>query len=418
MTPEAAVRRALAEHELLRAAEAETDEARAVYRQVRSAWWPSVSSRASYTRLSSNIPSIGANLPGVDSMFTIAPIVLNRYHAEVNVEQPLFTGFERINRIRASRRRAEAAAEKVEQQRADVALDTRRAYWTLAGARSRAEALLTSLQHVEAHLEDIRNRMDAGAALEREVLAARTRLAEVRLDLVEAEHAVEAGRLELRLLAHVAADVPIAPDPETELPPVVNPAVSIEELAGEATDDHPALDALRWQVAALEAEASAARGQWLPEAYLTGRYVYARPNQYFFAEQDEFHGTWEAGVRLQWDIFSGGRRAAEAHRAEAQLRAAEARLEHRREQIQVEIARQYLKVRSTREAIDVARQAVREARETFDVVTDQYEAGAALASEVLEAEAALRSARARRAEVRSGYAIARAEFLHALGRVW
>lgn len=405
----------LEEYGLLREAEFEAAEARAAARQARSGWWPSISSQASYTRLSDNIPPIGGQLPGADTTFTLAPVELNRYHAEISVEQPLFTGFRRSNQVRAAEHRAEAAQANVAQERASAAFEAREAYWTLFEALNRREALATSLEQVEAHLEDVRNQFEAGAALRRDVLATQTRRAEVRLDRVEADRAVQVARLELNRLAGLPEEAQVVPESDVELDTMTT---SLDDLTADMLEEHPEVVTLRRQVEALEAEVRASQGQWLPEAVLTGRYVYARPNQYFFAEQDEFHATWEAGVILRWEVWDGGRRQAETEQASARLHAAEARLEHLKDRISTQVARQHLEARSAREAVEVARQAVSEAEETFRVARNQFKAGAALSADVLDAEAAFRAAQAREAEAVARYAIARAALLNAIGRVW
>lgn len=414
-TPEESVRRALATHGMLRSAEFEAEEAQATVRQIQSSRWPAISSQAGYTRLSGNIPAISGELPGIDSTFTIAPVERNRYHTEISIEQPLFTGFRRRSQIQAAERWAEAAQSDVKQQRANVAFEARQAYWTLAEALSRREALETSLEQVEVHLHNVQNQRAAGAALNRDVLAAQTRRSEVRLERVQAENAVRAARLELTRLIGQPGDTLITPQTDADVEPVTE---SLDELTADVLGTHPEVNALRQQVNALEAEIRAARRQWLPEAALTGRYVYARPNQYFFAEQDVFHGSWEAGLVLRWNLWDGGRRNAETDQATARRNAAEARLEHLEEQITTQVARYHLDVEGAREAVEVARQVVREAEETFRVTQQQFEAGAALSADVLDAEAALRAAQTREAEAVAQHAIARAALLHAAGRVW
>lgn len=413
--PEQIVRMALDEHGMLQSAAFEARAARAAARQARAAWWPSISGQAGYTRLSENIPPIGGQFPGADTTFTIAPVELNRYHAEISVEQPLFTGLRRWNQMRAAERRAAAAREDVEQERAAVAFEARQAYWMLFEALSRREALETSLAQVDAHLANVRNQLEAGAALRRDVLAAQTRRAEIRLEQVQAENAVRTARLELNRLAGLPSDTLIAPQVPTEVDTIATP---LDQLRAQVLGEHPEVLALRWQVDALKAELYAARGQWLPEAALTGRYVYARPNQYFFAEQDQFNGSWEAGIVLRWTLWNGGRRSAETDQTAARLRAAEARLDYLEEQITTQVARQYLEVEGAQEAVAVARQIVRSAEETFRVTRQQFETGAALSADVLDAEAALRSAQAREAQAVARYAVARAALLNALGRVW
>jgi len=84
----------------------------------------------------------------------------------------------------------------------------------------------------------------------------------------------------------------------------------------------------------------------------------------------------------------------------------------------VETARLQLEVRRAAEAVGVAEENVREAEESFRVVGRQFEEGVALSADVLDAEEALRRARAHRADAMADRAIAEAAVLNALGRVW
>jgi outer membrane protein TolC len=68
--------------------------------------------------------------------------------------------------------------------------------------------------------------------------------------------------------------------------------------------------------------------------------------------------------------------------------------------------------------VGVAEENVREAEESFRIVSNQFEEGMALSADVLDAEEALRRARARRADALADKAIAEAAVLNALGRVW
>ena len=417
ITLDESIERALDEHGMLERARADADEARAMQRRAQSGWWPSIRGQAHYLRLSDNIPPIETEIPGVGETFPIAPIQRNQYHTEVAIEQPLFTGFRRSGERRAAARRAEAADESVHQQRADVALEVRRAYWKLAQAQHRREAVKTAIEHVDAHLNDVRNRREAGAALESHVLAAETRRSEVRLDRVEAENAVRLARTELNQLIGEPRDRPLRLETEDvgrdELLDL-----SLDELRTSATDNHPRLNALRGHAAALDAEAGIARRQWMPTIALTGRYLFARPNPYFFVERDEFRGSWEAGLSMRWTLWDGGRRSADAEAARARLRSTEAQLDHTERRIDQSVERHHLAVKGAREAVEVGTQAVRHAEASFEMAKEQFEEGAALSADVLEAESALRSAELRKAEAQANYAIAQAELLYALGRIW
>src|SRR5690625_7344926 len=112
----------------------------------------------------------------------------------------------------------------------------------------------------------------------------------------------------------------------------------MDNLVESAYEQQPGLLALSEQVSAHQAEVRAIQGGWLPEVSLVGRYMSARPNQYFFAEQDQFRGRWEAGVALRWNIWAGGQRRSETRRAKARLRSAGAGMAAVKNQINSEVA--------------------------------------------------------------------------------
>lgn len=418
LTADEAVQLGLAHNAMLRAAHADAAEAQAAYRQVRAARLPAFNSRASYTRLSDNIPEISFStdfLPGPDTTFTLAPVELNQYYAEVAVEQPLFTGFRLYNQIQAARYQADAAAYDASQEEADVAFQVRQAYWRLYQALALREAADEALVQVEAHLRDVQNRREAGAALTSDVLAVQTRRSEVRLEQVEAANAVRVAHLDLNRLTGLPLDAAVQPVAEVAVEPLPE---DVDVLVARALEGRPALEALGAQVEALDARIDATQGAWWPEVVLTGRYVYARPNQYFFTEQDVFKATWEAGVALRWNIWDGGSKLAATRQAQARLEGTQARLAAAREGVAVEVMRQYLEAQRASEAVAVAEQNVEEAEETLRMMRQQYTEGAALSAQVLDAEQAARFAQARRVQALADYAIARAALLNALGQIW
>lgn len=366
-------------------------------------------------RLSSNIPEIDFSLPGFDSTFTLAPVELNRYYSELSVEQPLFTGGRLHNQIQAAEHEGDAAALEADQARVDLAFEIRRAYWQLYQALAGRDAVRASLAQVEAHLQDVRNQREAGAALEGDVLTAQTRRSEVMLERVDAESAVRTTRLELNRLTGLPLDAEVVPTGTVSMEAALG---DVEALIDQALDRHPRLEAWREQIAALEARVDAAQGGWFPEVLLNGRYVYARPNDYFFTERSEFKGTWEAGAMLRWTIWDGGRRAAETDVARARLANAAARLESSRRSVAVDVMRGHLQIEHAAEAVEVAAQNVRQAEEAYRVMQRVYDEGAALSADLLDAEQALSAARSRHVRALADLAVARAALKHALGQIW
>jgi len=419
ITVEEGVRLGLEHNARLRAARAEADAAHAAVRQIGAARLPALRSQASYGRLSDNIPPVEFTLPGYDSTFTFQGVQLDRFQTELSLEVPLMTQLRLGHETRAAGHDAAAAVLVLEQERSDVAFDIRRAYWNLRRAVELHTTIEAALAGVEAHLLVVRERVEEGAALRRDLLAAQTRRSEVLLEQVEVENQVRVGQLELNRLIGLPLDEPLrtVSDPG-EVLTLESPPEELNAANAPTEDDRPRLAALERQVLGMRERVSATGTGWFPVLDFYARWLRAKPNPYFFMEQDRFNSTWEFGLSGSWAIWEGGRRSAARSEARARLEAAEARLQATTEQVAVETARVRLEVRRATEAVGVAEENVREAEESFRVVGNQFEEGVALSADVLDAEEALRRARARLADAMADKAIAEAAVLNALGRVW
>jgi outer membrane protein TolC len=419
LTVEEGVRLGLEHNAYLRAAHADVEVARAGVSQVGAARLPALRSQGSYGRLSSNIPGVEFTLPGSDSTFTFQAVQLDRFQGELSLDVPILAQLRLRHETRAAGHDAAAAALSLEQERSDVAFEIRRAYWNLRRALDFRGTVAAALAGVEAHLLVVRERVEEGAALARDLLAAQTRRSEVLLEQVEADNQVRVGQLELNRLIGLPLDETLRPvsEPGEVIPPETSRGGPSVPMAA-AQDGRPRIAALERQLLGLRERLSASGTSWFPDLDFYARWLHAKPNPYFFMEQDRFNATWEVGITARWAIWEGGRRSAARREARARMEAAEARLQATEEQVAVETARLQLEVQRAAEAVGVADENVHEAEETFRVVSNQFEEGVALSADVLDAEQALRRARARSADALADKAIAEAAVLNALGRVW
>src|SRR5690625_286845 len=161
----------------------------------RAARLPSIRTRASYMRLSDNIPSVDFIIPGTETPVTLLPVELNQFYSEVSIEQPLFTGGRLNSQIDAAEHQAEASRLMDKQEQADVAFESRQASWSLCRALATREGLGAALTPVHQHLRAVRNRAEEGAPLRADLLRAETRRSEVLPDPGDAQRQVRVARL-------------------------------------------------------------------------------------------------------------------------------------------------------------------------------------------------------------------------------
>ena len=416
LTADAAVQRALEENPTILAARQQRTAASSSIRQARADWFPVVQGEARYRRLSDNV-DYTVDFPGAPSggsqPVTFAPAILNRYSARASVEQPVFTGFRVANQIEAAQSQTKAARAQVESTKNEVAFATRRAYWRLYEAKARAEAATDALRQIERRLTDVRNQREAGMATDTDVLRVQARRDRVRIEKIQARNAVQSARHTLNEELGRPLDAPV----------VLSDTVTVDSVAHDpgrlvrrATDRRPDLRALRQTVEARAAEVDVAQSGWFPQVALTGSYLYARPNEQLFPPEDRFQGTWDVGVSLSWRLSTGGGTDAATDRAQARRLQARYELQDRRQAVRVEVRTQVQNMEQARRAVIAAETSVQSARAAYRAVQSRADAGMAVVSDLLDAERALREARARLAAAQADYALAQAALDRAVGR--
>ena len=416
LTADAAVRRAVEADPAIRAVRQQRAAAAASVREARADWFPVVQGQAQYRRLSDNVdytvdfPSVPG---GDDQSVTFAPAILDRYSARATVEQPVFTGFRVSNQLDAAQARTEAARAQVAATENDVIFATRRAYWRLYEAKARAGAAADALRQIERQLTDVRNRREAGMATEADVLRVRARRDRVRVERVQARNAVQSARHTLNDQLGRPLDAPVV---LADTVTVDSVGYEAPDLVRRATEQRPELRALRQTVEAREAEVDVAQSGWFPQVSLTGSYLYARPNEQLFPPEDRFQGTWDVGVNLSWRLSTGGGTDAAADRAQARRLQARYELQDRRQAVTVEVRTQVQNVAQARRAVQAAETSLQSARAAYRSVQSRAEEGMAVVSDLLDAERALREARAQLAAAQADYALAQAALDRAVGR--
>ena len=417
LSPDACVQIGLQNNRAVRAARQQARDVRSSYHAARTARLPLLSGQGTYQRLSDNIPDfeVALALPGTndpsDGVFEV-PAILDRYDFRLQAHQSLFTGGRLSNSIRAARYEAEAAQEHVAATERELAYTIREAFWTLVEAETLQAAADVAQEQVAEHLQDVENLRTQGMALESDVLAVKTRLAEARLTALDAERTVRIARLTLNQRMGVPYETVVTPVDDVEVEPL---ALTADELVSQAWHRHPALAALEYETKALEAGVKVAQAAWLPQVALVGTYDYARPNPYVFPQEERFTGTWEAGVSMSMDLWDWGRRRSQTQQAEARAARSREQLAEGREALRLEVMRAVLHVEHATAAVEVAQQGLDAAAESYRVLRARVRHGMALTTDMLAAEAALRTAEARHVQALTDYAVARAALLRATG---
>lgn len=415
LTLEDALRIGKERSKTLKASSMKVEAASARASEVNTNLLPSLKVEAGYKRLS-DVDPFAVSLPFLPSPVVLSPVVLNNYNLKVSLQQPLFTGFKLRSNARAAELMATAAEFEHRSDEADLVLNIKNAYWMLYQTRAVKKFVDENVERFDAHVVDTKNLMKAGLATRNDLLKIEVQLSNAKLTQIDAVHDVQVAMMNLNNLLGLPlnTDLQLSSVPEENSNDGSTGSLA-QNLVMRAFTARPELQLMQFRVQASEASVTAARGNLWPQIFLAGSYFYNRPNARYLPTRDEFKGTWEVGVQLQFDLWSWGATGYQTDQAKANLQQAEYLYDQMKDNVSLEVTRNQLQVERSRQKIAVAKEAIGQAEENYRSTNDEYTNGLATSSDLLDADVALLQAKTNLTGALVDYEIARARLSRSVG---
>ena len=410
LTLEEAIAQGLANSRRLAELEARGEAADYAISGRKAADMPTISAQGGYTR-TNHVDIFAIQAPG-QPLQVVYPDIPDNFRARLDVQWPIYTGGRSDALERAARAERTAIGKDLDAARADLKLEITRAYWAAVTAMDTEVVLRRSLDAVEAHLADVRARLDQGLIPPNDVSSAAAQAAHQRLLALEATNLRGIAQADLaRLIGRDAATVATPP-------PFVQPAAAdtpVADLISRALRDRAERQGLEQRVTSAEERANAVQATKLPQVGVGGGYDYARPNPRIFPRVGEWKPSFDASVNVTWTLWDGGRRSAEFGEARANAAALRTRIEDFDRQVGFEVRARSLELASSREGVIAAEEEVRAAVDAERVVGERYKAGVATSTDVLDAQVARLQAELDRARAIANVRLAEARLERAIG---
>lgn len=352
-----------------------------------------------------------AGLGGLGQLFSDLPFGQEHaYTAGLSASQVVYAG----GRVRAGIAMASgglAAAEALErEERAQLELDVKRAYWgaVLAGEfQAIAEAALTQ---AEAFLSQERLRHGAGRASELDVLRAEVTAANLRPQRVQAVNAASLAMLNLKRLIDIPLDAPVRLTTALDRPSA--PEGGEEQVA--AVRNRPALAAAEAAVLAREAQVRLSKAAFLPSIAVQMSYSRLSYPGRAFDFRTDWRTDWTGSVAVQLPLFQGGQRWAALQQARAELDRSRLQLRQLEEAVEMEYRQAVRERDRARAEIEARDRTVEQAVRVHELTVLRYERGLGTQLEVSEARLGLLSARTNLAQALADWQLAQAAVERAL----
>jgi outer membrane protein TolC len=446
LTAEQTQERAIAVSASLGVKRAELDVANSKISQTKIQFFPQLTLRASYMRLSPVSSSlgtgalVGAANPGpitvgacpdgaagqcaLDSMgvpLGAAPAAftfpLNNYSVSASLAVPLSDYIFRVSNAAASASSSRDAARYVVlAEELKVRADARVLYYNWLRTHGQVNIASKAVERTQARLQDAHAAFDVGKLGQADLMRIEALVANAQLAQQQAESGrnLAAAQLAIVMQDDRGGDYTIG-EHVPELDAGDADIAAGRKLIAEALQKRLELKALDATEEALDHGQSAIRVSQAPRIDVVADVAYANPNSRYFPPSQKWNATWSAGVVASWnitDFFLNDARAGElaANRAGvvSQRRGVEAA-------IAAEVSMAQLSVHNAHAALRAGGTTLRAAEESYRVTTDLFRVGRATTSDLIDAESELLNARLSVFNARVDLTTAVIRLNHALG---
>jgi len=305
----------------------------------------------------------------------------------------------------------------------DILRNVPQAYYTYIGNQAQVRASESDLEEALTSLKSTEQRKKAGVSTIADVLQARSRVDQVRLDLVSNRGAVKISRGNLATAVGwpANADFDVAEGPEDL--PLKAIAENTQTLIGLALRDRPDLSAARAAVRQSQAELKKAESALWPRLVATGNAgwsgidanldasTYLDSGGNISSSGTSFYG----GLSLQIPLFEGFSLRNNIRSAEAKLKAKRADLRKKEESVISDVWNAFYNMQTAAQQVESSETLLISSKESFQVSLARYRAGVANIVELLNAQSTLTFARTQRVQAQTDLFISYAELLHAIG---
>jgi outer membrane protein len=400
LTVEEAVQEAFRVNDQLRAARARAEAAEDNSRSARGQLLPALSANEQWQHY--NAP-FEINITGQPGQSFVARNI-NTNTLSVAANQPVL-GLVRLGfGLASANRSADASRSDAQAVAASIGEQVRTTYLRLFEALAQEGIAKASVEQLNKQAEDAEARFRAGTITNADRLRFQTAAANAEQQAIQARTDA--------LIARQALLTYLARNPEDTSIEFVEPE-NLERLGAEPIPQPVAalIDrslAQRPEVLRAQAQADAARDNGkaflaalLPEVNVQAAYQWTR-GQVFFPENTAY-----IGILVSWPFWTWGSQFYAAQSADRQADAALALSEDARRQAAYDVSSRYVQLQAQFVTVRVAETAIKSAEEAYRVTDAQVRAGIGTATDLLDAQSALATARLNLARAQYERAVAR-----------
>jgi outer membrane protein TolC len=368
---------------------------------------------ASYSRLS-DIPNSEIKLPFLPNPVVLQEPILNSYGLRLNVTQPLFLG----HKITSSEKSAENSVEGLKADNSVIVNDETIkiivAYYNVSTATELLQIIKENETLLQKRLTDANDFFKNGLLTRNDILKIEVQISNLRSKKIDAETAISSAKAQLNFVMGRSVNSPIEIDNY-----IFNEEATsddFETLKQSAETNRGEFKSIAIKKQVLEENLNIVKSAFLPEVYLSSNLYLTNPTQRIFPQKDEFRTTWDVSLNLQWTVWDWGITSAKAEQVSESINSLSTTKQQLADAISNEVYQNYLFFKSAIEKLPNLQTILDQATENYRVTLENFNGQIATATDLLDADAILFSAKSNLQSAKISIVIARYKLYKSTGK--
>lgn len=324
------------------------------------------------------------------------------FSASISANLDLFTGFRRMADRRASAATEHAADAGLVNQRFQITLQTKQAFYNALAAAEKVGVADAQRRRAQQQLETAVQKLHAGSATRSDSLRSVVDLGNAQLALLQAQADLATAEANLGRQIGVAQAVRAVPD--SALPPLPDTSglrAAVQETA-------PQVLQAEAQARAAGAQLAVARAAYWPSLSASLSNSFSGQDAPWVTTSTYGRG-WNVGFRVSWTLFNSFQREKSVVSANVARDVAQSKADDARRAVVAQFTQQLAALQTAFAKLDITASNVAAATEDLRVQQERYRVGASTILDILTSEASLTQALTDQVQARFDYLVARAQ---------
>ena len=343
---------------------------------------PALSASGSYTRLKES-PRMSVLFGGMEQTFELGPDY--EYSTQLTLRQPLFAWWKIYHRDEQARLNYRRVDEEYKKVKNSLIFDVKRAFYNLLLARQFVIIAEEAVDVTDSHYKTTRALYKEGRVSDYDVSRAKVQLVNNQTRLIKARNNLKLAREELSFLLNtkLEEDWKVKGDFPRE-----KREVSLQDALAKALRERSEIRQLMIEEETGKVSIKLARAENRPNLDFLANYQYTNP----FYNQEEWGGTWNVILSLNFPLFSGLSDLGRIQQAKAGLEQVKILRNQVEERIKLEVRKAIFDMEEARERIEAQEENVKLARANLRIAEERYRQGLMSEIELRDAQLSLTQA--------------------------